>query len=169
MGFTRKPKEESSRNAAFTKVTTSTVAAAIGLVQAKQGLPYRTHSPSPRPLLVAEHRTPCRPDAHGRGSRPQPAPPTTHTAAPSSLCRPCHHAARHTAATTPSVTASAHQHARFPMRCPCLLDLAQAWPPVHGRQNFSVAAYADRASPDHALCQRLGRRESGRGNPDDGG
>ena len=87
MGFTSKPKEESSRNAAFTKVTTSTVAAAIGLVQAKQGLPYRTHSPSPRPLLVAEHRTPCRPDAHGRGSRPQPAPPMTHAAAPSNLCR----------------------------------------------------------------------------------
>ena len=86
MGFLSKPKEESSRNTAFTKVTTSTVATAIGLVQAKQGLPYRTHSPSPRPLLVAEHRTPCRPDAHGRGSRPQPAPPMTHAAAPSNLC-----------------------------------------------------------------------------------
>ena len=129
MGFTSKPKEESSRNAAFTKVTTSIVVGAIGLVQAKQGLPYRTHSPSPRPLLVAEHRTPCRPDAHGRGSRPQPAPPMTHaphlaTCAGRSLRCPCHHAARHTAATTPSVTASAHPHARFLMR----VHACSIWP-----------------------------------------
>ena len=45
------------------------------------------HSLPPRPPLVAEHRTPCRPDAHGRGSRPQPAPPMTHAATPSNMCR----------------------------------------------------------------------------------
>ena len=158
MGSTSKPKEESSRNAAFTKVTTSTVAAAIGLVQAKQGLPYRTHSPSPRPLLVAEHRTPCRPDAHGRGSRPQPAPPMTHTAAPSNLCRsqpalpvpPCRPSHRRHNTICNRFGAPARP---FSNACPCLPDLARACPPMHGRQNFPVAAYADRASPDHALCQ----------------
>ena len=129
MGFTSKPKEESSRNAAFTKVTTSTVAAAIGLVQAKQGLPCCTHSPSPRPLLVAEHQTPCRPHtmagAAARSQRhPRPTPPHLAAYAGRSLRHPCHHAAHHAAATTPSVTASAHHHARFPTRCPCLLDLA---------------------------------------------